>query len=634
AVDMSTSTRKRKIRKGTQSCWECKRRKTRCIFAAPVDSACVGCKSRRTTCLSQEFHEEISTIPKKATQTKRLAPSTVCSSPHRLGREGTAESRPEGPKVPQKEPFLPSETYHHVYCALAEAWPGDYDLDVIKGVTVEDFSILYGPLNGPCSNLEFQHNLSPQGVLELPPYGAHPVLVARKALLLSVFLRRFPLQDSSDTQYSGDTADRLFNQAIRLITTNDELLNSVEGIECVALESMVHNYCGNLRRALLSLRKAMVLAQLMGLHRKAHSPSLKVIDPQIRARIDFNYIWFRLVESDRYLSLMLGAPQAWSDNTFLEKKALAICSPEEQLERLLLIVGGRILDRNERDVQDLAVTQEIDHLLQRASSCMAPQWWLVPEPSQKSVDDQMWTRQIMIQVTHYFLLTQLHFPYLMDSSDSHTVTYSKMTAINASRDILFRFLALRSDATLNFYCRGVDIIAFFASAALCLAHIAGSHGYQTPFYYLTHQRVSDRGLVEKTLEHMERTSRSSDDLIASRLIDLLHTLLIMESTSKTGAVVTMDFTPDGYSEDNECSGQISDGGNALHIFIPHCGKIDVTRTTVDVDPTFSSQFNLDVECFDPIWVSEATQPIVDYVGTQTPEYSEFVGDGRQSETHG
>lgn len=81
-------------------------------------------------------------------------------------------------------------------------------------------------------------------------------------------------------------AEHLSNTAVRLVKSNDELIYSMEGIECVALESMVRNYCGDISRALLSLRKAMVLAQLMGLHRNYQSHSLKVVDPETRARID------------------------------------------------------------------------------------------------------------------------------------------------------------------------------------------------------------------------------------------------------------------------------------------------------------------------------------------------------------
>ena len=47
-------TKRRKVRKGTQSCWECKRRKVRCIFLATRDTICQNCRRRGTACNSQE----------------------------------------------------------------------------------------------------------------------------------------------------------------------------------------------------------------------------------------------------------------------------------------------------------------------------------------------------------------------------------------------------------------------------------------------------------------------------------------------------------------------------------------------------------------------------------------------------
>ena len=47
-------SKRRKVRKGTQSCWECKRRKVRCGFLATGDTICENCRRRGTACNSQE----------------------------------------------------------------------------------------------------------------------------------------------------------------------------------------------------------------------------------------------------------------------------------------------------------------------------------------------------------------------------------------------------------------------------------------------------------------------------------------------------------------------------------------------------------------------------------------------------
>lgn len=603
--ESSPRPQNRKVRKGTQSCWECKRRKTRCIKLLN-DPFCVGCKSRDTPCLSQETHEEASAARPMA---KR--------KPHR--RRMTSQA------TQVVETTLPQGKHEDVCRALAELWPCQHDLDVLYSVTAKDPDILRSPLCSSHSNSSFQNDLSPQDILQTSPHESHPVALARKLLWLSFLVQQLSSQALNEAPSLHGMVNRILDKVVSLVTTNDELAQSVEGMECVILESMIHNNNGNLRRALLSLRRAMTLAQLMGLHRK--NPASSVFnEPETQTRIDFDHIWLRLVESDRYLALMLGVPQLWTDNSFLERKQLELCSPMEKLERLLLIAGGRVLDRNEKDMQNLAVTQEIDQLLQCASTCMPPQWWLYPNFSSEEEVNPKRKSQLMLQFTYFFLLTQLHFPYLLYPSDNHFYIYSKITAVNSSREVLNRFTAFRSNDKTIFYCRGVDLIAFIASVVLCLAHIAGHRGQKTysddsegckAFYYLTHQRVSDRGLVERMLEHMEQTSYHRDDAIASELVNLLKPLLAMETCSSTGAILSVNFETQNHCELSHSS-HVDIGGKALCIAIPHCGKVNLVNCAFDTEllPSIDSLFNLGMD-IDSTWIPEET------LDEDVPEFREI-----------
>jgi hypothetical protein len=66
----------RRVRKGTQSCWECKRRKVRCTFAPPqhvnVNVTCDGCKRRGTLCVSQELPNVPRGIATTTSSTRQL----------------------------------------------------------------------------------------------------------------------------------------------------------------------------------------------------------------------------------------------------------------------------------------------------------------------------------------------------------------------------------------------------------------------------------------------------------------------------------------------------------------------------------------------------------------------------------
>lgn len=59
-LNKQPSTKRRKVRKGTKSCWECKRRKIRCIFPSSDDGNCLSCQRRRAPCVSQDLPEDLS----------------------------------------------------------------------------------------------------------------------------------------------------------------------------------------------------------------------------------------------------------------------------------------------------------------------------------------------------------------------------------------------------------------------------------------------------------------------------------------------------------------------------------------------------------------------------------------------
>jgi len=51
-------SKRRKLRKGTRSCWDCKRRKVKCTFKSTTDTVCISCRRRGVACVSQEHPEE------------------------------------------------------------------------------------------------------------------------------------------------------------------------------------------------------------------------------------------------------------------------------------------------------------------------------------------------------------------------------------------------------------------------------------------------------------------------------------------------------------------------------------------------------------------------------------------------
>jgi hypothetical protein len=575
--DSPLSRKRRKIRKGTQSCWECKRRKTRCIFVSPTELTCVGCKSRGAKCIGQEFDDEILVSPQKANRDAALvqqANRTDVSIPPCL----------EEIPIPAVEVSITNKS--DALCRkLSAVWPEQQELDLIFRLPLDTISLYHGVICTPYSKIFGQNLPLPRDILQLPSPSSHPVLFAWKLLLLGIFLQNISSSAAQGlagtTSCYGDLMSRVIEAAIT-VTSNDELVESIEGIECIVLESMYHNNAGNLRRAYLTMRRAMVLAQTMRLHREIDPSSLVFLEPETRSRIDPKYMWFRIVQSDRYLSMMLGLPHGSTENTFASPRALEDCSAMERMERIMCMAGGRILLRNETNIEDLVETKEIDNLLRKAAACMPPKWWLVPDLRSTTTDDIHILREtirMITQLTYYHILAQLHLPYLLRPSTNREHDYSKITAVNASREILARFIVFRDHQTIGSYCRGIDFLAFIATTTLSLAHIAARQNHSINTYnsnvfdFLAHQTLGDRGMMERVLESMEHMSRVSKDRIALKIASILHHLLIIEADTANEARYSAESASG--EEELECSGKVSDVGHGLRINIPYIGTVKV-----------------------------------------------------------
>lgn len=83
--------------------------------------------------------------------------------------------------------------------------------------------------------------------------------------------------------------NKIMSTVQALITSHDELVSTVDGLECLILQGILHNNGGNPRRAWLSYRRAMNIGQLMGIQRRGDTIS------------GGRGMWYQIVQADRYL---------------------------------------------------------------------------------------------------------------------------------------------------------------------------------------------------------------------------------------------------------------------------------------------------------------------------------------------
>lgn len=377
-------------------------------------------------------------------------------------------------------------------------------------------------------------------------------------------------------------SERLADSAISHVTTKDELLGSLEYLECIIIESVYHANLGRLRRSWVTCRRAVNTAQLMGLNRSDHRVQYTVLDTQ--TRYCPQTIWFRIMFLDRFLSLLLGLPQACLDHNATFDAAPGM----EQLEREHCLVASRILERNgpEFSSHDYNLTQALDLELQRASRSLPSKWWLLPSldinlgNSQDLIQN---TRRMFAQVLHYNLLNQLHLPYmLLSTSAERRYDYSRITCVNASREILVRFIALRNFNKIGSSCRIVDFIALMAAITLSLAHL-DSEALKVE-NMLAHQYQSDRAMIEEVEENMRAVNQLNSDALSAQSAELLRQLLAIDVAPSDESLPTATrVSLFGVANEIVPTPVDQDADNAVNIEIPYFGFIRIGHSSARVD---------------------------------------------------
>ncbi|CAM1505194.1 Fc.00g108310.m01.CDS01 [Cosmosporella sp. VM-42] len=667
---IESQTKRRKVRKGTHSCWQCKRRKIRCSFVTPGDSVCIECRKRGTTCVSQQYPLETgaatSLMGDRALMGDRIVrvealieqlakqvsngsnPSTTETTSSTLietggpnsrsvdGTESTCFSTPYEPsaamqtphwglKIPGREgprsslamptpvslvtqtASTPSED-DKISAALHAALPPREDIHLMikAGIDVSFDKFLTYPYDVVAQEPGgWKANLR-----DIPEEKAHPTLLAKYLLILATCLQYVnPDLHAEEISRLSEPPHQLMRRlgdvAINLVTKNDEYLGSVEGLECVLLEAMYQGNSGNLRRAWLACRRGMVVAQMMGVHRTGSRQPLKVIDPE--KVVYSSYIWFRLVWMDRQLCLMLGLPQGTLDVSIASEAALATDSGSSRFERKQSIIASRILERNESSdpavMEDLVALQELDVELRKAANEMPSKWWLAPNLANIADDPDIsfWgTLHLLEQILYFNLVNLLHLPYMLrsstpesergkDGANKYNYEYSKLASVNASRELLTRFITFRSFNRVAFCCRSVDFHALTAAMTLVIAHLAGHRQQRRVdgvgirgINVLAHQRNSDRAMMDQVLEIMEGVAKLNSDALSERSSCLLKSLLVLEADAAEGKQGTMDqdyfATAAAMTELHPDSA--TDDGQSLWLSILYFGTIRIGRDGV------------------------------------------------------
>lgn len=562
-IDAGRSLKRRKTRKGTRSCWECKRRKVKCTYASPAEGICVGCARRCLDCVGQEFPEQDPGPSPKGRLVGDRIGRLESMIQQLTGQVGAQAASPSPPSVPSRPPSTRRLEHQTLSQTLLAAYPSPSDLSITREICGNLALYLTQTFVTPSHLLEKRVALESERLWQQYTAETHPVLIARKMLLLACVLQHMhavgPTSNRNRRSYRlllGELsrppralAGRLAEAATTLVTAHDRCTSgTLEGLECLWLEAVYHEHNGSPRLSWLACRRAISAAHLMGFggrHRASMALPKSILPQPDGETADLQKIWTCLVHSELALCLALGIPPSAScpddasistvESATLEDDA----SHTTKLERRHAAIATHLIRRVERDpdFEDLDAALHTRNQLEEAATAMPSGWWLMsnlPDPAGDGADNHIFESMVKLkaQIFHSYLLLLTHLPYMLqklqsepttattsahhhhhdhtrDRDRDHLLARSSNACVEASRDLLRRFIRLRSRERAAGCFRLLDHYAWHAAAALLIARLLDrcqavtETSPSSPGGGTDHQqRLSDRDLASEAMGNM------------------------------------------------------------------------------------------------------------------------------------
>lgn len=513
----------KRLRLGTRSCAECRRRKVRCIFN-PGSQTCKECILHSSQCISQQMQRvqtpqskkqddlekrlkdmeamirqlydtsdldtESSSLPGSRRNAAQIVDAVGTLSPESGISEQASPNIDPFSNAPLVSLFRDSfliqdnvtresrdrvDNYNDrgvkaCIRSLNGLVPKLDDLDLILQTTKKFWPIWQAfPRRAPTDFYQNQVDeviWTRTFILESMK-SVNPAIVAKAVLCLALCVQQ--LANEFDDQSTNLPASRAFlldsylMGAESLLSTSNGSVESLDSLECFLLQVKIYTDMGKPRQAWRSCRRAMNSALLLGLHHPANT-----------ADESRKSLWAQVWQNDRQLSVVVGLPPAIADSHPGLSIRHAGTSVEEKFMYHLAIIAGNINDRDQNHLDiSYSTTLQIDEQLQRCRESMPSGWWNTI-PDSKMPVDAVWDMQAMKMHFHH-LRKLLHLPYVFSRPNDKRYEYSKTAALEASRDLIKSYHDLRQGsepAVIN--CDLLDFQVFTAAVLVVVNLLSGT----------------------------------------------------------------------------------------------------------------------------------------------------------------
>ncbi|KAL8998605.1 MAG: hypothetical protein Q9169_002356 [Polycauliona sp. 2 TL-2023] len=546
---------RKRMRKGTHSCLECRRRKIRCIYEDDA-TTCNRCITKRLDCADQEYGDakalgadkrksmrertnelegmitqiltkldnnaattgpqDQTDVETKAAEALRclrteLLPSTT-SGADVLAQGTTGLASPSSEKsdtvndgsrhfhnppllslfdnsvlatgneqydASTREPGNTSrapvvEKNRKVLSALKSLMPSQRDLGLILRGSRQNLQVWKEALRG-CSyklvdkfNLdEFQMTLD---FIQSSLQSEDLAIVAQTFACLALTMQQLPGTFDFSTLNLPASVDALQDHYITAVETllaaDDSLSSTIEGLSCLIIQTKYYVNMGKPRKGWLTIRRALNFAQMLSFHRQS-------FDRDDEATTTRRSIWLSIYQVERFLSLLLGYPSACLDQHFEGLLAGDKSDPTGNRQRFnvkISVITGQIINRNQNPKNmTVAATHKIDEELEEARSMLPAEWWNPPSGSSLSSPESDSFDKFISKTFFHNIRILLHLPFMLKSSSDRRYEYSRIAALESSRNMIHNYHCIRHpDRPLIAVCNVIDFQVFTAAMLITI----------------------------------------------------------------------------------------------------------------------------------------------------------------------
>lgn len=198
---------------------------------------------------------------------------------------------PAGTRTPSSRPTCRPSKTERIRQALVQLLPSQADTDLI--CSASHLPSLLNAMTGTYVDANEKTQFSPFKVAEISQEKI--TVIARMLLFIVVLLQQLDPGYEHGRLHAlsslGSRTERILSTVNALVTSDDELVTSMEGLEGLVLQGIYHLNAGSPRRAWLIFRRALSIGQLMGLQKRSAS----AVSPNARN------MWHLIVRGDRYV---------------------------------------------------------------------------------------------------------------------------------------------------------------------------------------------------------------------------------------------------------------------------------------------------------------------------------------------